>query len=99
MSAHHECLLDAHAGAIASTSDQSPRCIAGMTFSVAIFAVLRIPQRTLLIMLRALSIEFSLTATGFRQLRAAPRTELYENGTSTAVVNYQSIFPKSDRSM
>jgi len=32
--------------AIAATSDQAPRCIAGITFTVPILAVLSIPQRT-----------------------------------------------------
>src|SRR5882762_338032 len=33
--------------AMAEISDQWPRCIAGMTFSMPMAAVLRIPQRTL----------------------------------------------------
>ena len=42
---------------IATTSQRSPRCIAGMTFSVPIFAVLKMPQRILLI------VEFLLTVS------------------------------------
>src|SRR5438094_2548867 len=41
--------------AIATTSDHSPRCMAGITLAVPILAVLRIPQRTFLRMLNSLS--------------------------------------------
>src|SRR5260370_5229446 len=41
--------------AMATTSDHSPRCMAGITLAVPILAVLRIPQRTFLRMLNSLS--------------------------------------------
>src|SRR6266568_2840316 len=102
------CAFDRSLEAIALTSDQSPRCIAGTTFLTAIFAVLRIPQRTLSIMLVGCISDsgptiysadpcarlLSVNATRFRQPRAAPGAILYENGRSTTVMDYQSILPK-----